>query len=322
MTKDTYGAPPVGEVPASVKVERIMEMVRETRAEMEAAGEIVYRWMALDYSGYCYGSNPPDNLPARCNLKAFYAAENHPDDRGAPPVGALTEFEHWLNDRRMLNVSEVFHDVVAKFADAMAAPAEPSEYQLGYQQGRYDEQMAMGPPEEVFERGWNESPAPSEAVKGVSTAEPEGWKLVPTTATRAMQDAWDSAPFSDDIDVDFRRAYQLMLAAAPSAVAVQAEPADEVQCVCGIVWGHTTRYGWEIVDMPSKPAAPATAEDEPRPASPVCEVMVGGIAQWGKAAVFKRWLPGKEALPDGNHLLYALRSGASAQHADGGASDA
>ncbi len=36
------------------------------------AGEVVYRWQALDFSGYCYGSNPPEDLPARCNLTPFY----------------------------------------------------------------------------------------------------------------------------------------------------------------------------------------------------------------------------------------------------------
>ena len=49
----------------------------DLRAELDALksreGEVVYRWLALDYSGFCYGSNPPDNLPNRCNLKAFYA---------------------------------------------------------------------------------------------------------------------------------------------------------------------------------------------------------------------------------------------------------
>lgn len=43
------------------------------RASVEP-GEVIYRWQALDYSGYCYGSNPPDNLPQRCNLMAFYGA--------------------------------------------------------------------------------------------------------------------------------------------------------------------------------------------------------------------------------------------------------
>lgn len=36
------------------------------------SAQIVYRWQALDYSGFCYGSNPPDDLPARCNLTAFH----------------------------------------------------------------------------------------------------------------------------------------------------------------------------------------------------------------------------------------------------------
>ena len=47
------------------------------RAELDALksreGAVVYRWLALDNSGFCYGSNPPDNLPNHCNLKAFYA---------------------------------------------------------------------------------------------------------------------------------------------------------------------------------------------------------------------------------------------------------
>lgn len=34
--------------------------------------EVIYRWRALDYSGYVYGSHPPTNLPERCCLKAFY----------------------------------------------------------------------------------------------------------------------------------------------------------------------------------------------------------------------------------------------------------
>ena len=33
--------------------------------------ETIYRWSALDYRGYCYGSRPPKNLPARCNITAF-----------------------------------------------------------------------------------------------------------------------------------------------------------------------------------------------------------------------------------------------------------
>ncbi len=57
------------------------ESVKEDRDALSAEldelkgqrGEVVYRWLALDYSGFCYGSSPPDNLPNHCNLKAFYA---------------------------------------------------------------------------------------------------------------------------------------------------------------------------------------------------------------------------------------------------------
>jgi len=80
---------PAGDVPsvmlaAAGEIERLAarleaaEKERDAlRAELDALksreGEVVYRWLALDYSGFCYGSNPPDNLPNRCNLKAFYA---------------------------------------------------------------------------------------------------------------------------------------------------------------------------------------------------------------------------------------------------------
>lgn len=57
--------------------------------EVEAA-EIVYRWRAMDYSGYCYGSNPPDNLPDRCCLKAFYAEPDY-------ALAALHEIAHSKN---------------------------------------------------------------------------------------------------------------------------------------------------------------------------------------------------------------------------------
>lgn len=43
------------------------------------------------------------------------------------------------------------------------------------------------------------------------------WKLVPARATKAMQDAWDTAPFNDDTDVEFHGAYAAMIAAAPAS---------------------------------------------------------------------------------------------------------
>lgn len=62
--------------------EQLLAENERLRAELDALksreGEVVYRWLALDYSGFCYGSRPPDNLPNHCNLKAFYDREVAP----------------------------------------------------------------------------------------------------------------------------------------------------------------------------------------------------------------------------------------------------
>ncbi|EPI9085354.1 hypothetical protein ACTBT5_000703 [Yersinia enterocolitica] len=45
---------------------------------------------------------------------------------------------------------------------------------------------------------------------------PDGYKLVPTELTKAMRDAWDSAPNgNEDDDVNMCNAYRAMIAAAP-----------------------------------------------------------------------------------------------------------
>lgn len=45
---------------------------------------------------------------------------------------------------------------------------------------------------------------------------PDGYKLVPTELTKAMRDAWDSAPNGhEDDDVNICNAYRAMIAAAP-----------------------------------------------------------------------------------------------------------
>lgn len=46
-------------------------------------------------------------------------------------------------------------------------------------------------------------------------ASPEGWKLVPCEITPAMRDAWDAAPFSEDLDEEIQGAYRAMIAASP-----------------------------------------------------------------------------------------------------------
>ncbi|MDN8612745.1 hypothetical protein [Variovorax ginsengisoli] len=201
-----------------------------------------------------YSSSAEDPACAE-DLRLFRDGWLEHDTYGAPPVGALTEDQiahlwafEWKGNRvaftraieaAVLAAAPAQESAVCRWpwlkceapapcdvcGDAAPSPAEPSEYQLGYQQGRYDEQMAMGPPEEVFERGWNESPAPSEAVKGVSTA--EGWQLVPVEPTaemiEAMAEAW-SICVSNDIPDECVAEYRAALLAAPSHP--PATPAD------------------------------------------------------------------------------------------------
>lgn len=44
---------------------------------------------------------------------------------------------------------------------------------------------------------------------------PDGWVAVPENYTAEMRDAWDGAPVSEDLDIDFDRAYRAMIAARP-----------------------------------------------------------------------------------------------------------
>lgn len=41
-------------------------------ADNASSPNVIYRWRALDYSGFCYGSNPPHDLPPKACLTAFY----------------------------------------------------------------------------------------------------------------------------------------------------------------------------------------------------------------------------------------------------------
>jgi len=57
---------------------RAMVSTQPRPAQETLQVDTVYRWNALDYSGYCYGSNPPDNLPERANLTAFHKQQPAP----------------------------------------------------------------------------------------------------------------------------------------------------------------------------------------------------------------------------------------------------
>ncbi|WP_448252852.1 hypothetical protein [Ottowia oryzae] len=44
----------------------------ETPSARHGDANVIYRWHALDHSGFCYGSNPPENLPESAALTAFF----------------------------------------------------------------------------------------------------------------------------------------------------------------------------------------------------------------------------------------------------------
>ena len=108
-----------------------------TQVAQAEPAEVVYRWMALDYSGYCYGSNPPKNLPHRCCLKAFYAL---PDVQTVPEGWKLVPVDisqrmvlAWLNqdmrelkshgvnpDRKYTRIANNYHAMLS------AAPTPPA----------------------------------------------------------------------------------------------------------------------------------------------------------------------------------------------------
>lgn len=93
------------------------------------AGEVVYRWQALDFSGYCYGSNPPEDLPARCNLTPFY---RQPDAYRAAlheisATGNLTA----TGQQFARHLQQIARDALAAAPQAPAheAPAAPIQHQ-------------------------------------------------------------------------------------------------------------------------------------------------------------------------------------------------
>lgn len=64
--------------------------------------------------------------------------------------------------------------------------------------------------------GFDPSLPGSEATVITHYYTPDGYKLVPTEITKAMRDAWDSAPNGhEDDDVNMCNAYRAMIAAAP-----------------------------------------------------------------------------------------------------------
>ena len=81
---------------------------------------IIYRWRALDYSGFCYGSNPPADLPQSADLTAFY---RQPD----PFRAALHEISATGNmtatpQQFSRHLQQVARDALAARAGAQESP--------------------------------------------------------------------------------------------------------------------------------------------------------------------------------------------------------
>lgn len=104
-------------------------VINMLEAPAAPAGEVVYRWQALDFSGYCYGSNPPEDLPARCNLTPFY---RQPDAYRAAlheisATGNLTA----TGQQFARHLKQIARDALAAapHAPAQEAPDTPAQHQ-------------------------------------------------------------------------------------------------------------------------------------------------------------------------------------------------
>ncbi len=97
----------------------------------------------------------------------------------------------------------------------------------------YKEMVAAAPDAS----GFDPSMPGAEATVITHYYTPEGYKLVPTEITKAMRDAWDSAPNNhEDDDVNMCNAYRAMIAAAP-------EPQNQQQNIPEII-----PQGWTSSD--------------------------------------------------------------------------
>jgi hypothetical protein len=67
---------------------------------------------------------------------------------------------------------------------------------------------------------WNRRVINTEQPRKVVSV-PEGYALVPLSATKEMCVAWESAPLNEDGDAELQGAYAAMLSAAPSPAVVQ-----------------------------------------------------------------------------------------------------
>ncbi len=97
----------------------------------------------------------------------------------------------------------------------------PTTYRLAFECGDDDELTNLAKASVLdmrtaYQAGRDPSLPGAEATVITHYYTPDGYKLVPTEITKAMRDAWDSAPNGhEDDDVNMCNAYRAMIAAAP-----------------------------------------------------------------------------------------------------------
>lgn len=104
--------------------------------------------------------------------------------------------------------------------------------------------------------------------------QPAGWRLVPTRATKAMQDAWDGAPQREGCDKEFHGAYAAMIEAAP------AHPSQQEDCrMCGgkgLVGGFlNAENGYDAIACPE---CAETSHEDPADYKRMFEAAVRDLA--------------------------------------------
>lgn len=93
---------------------------------------------------YCTPCRDAYNHGQRADAACPLSVKDSPIDGKRTEPQGLREFEEWLNERRMHDVSFVFHDIVAKYAAAIAAPGAGKEGTVpGYEKMRGGKPVAF-----------------------------------------------------------------------------------------------------------------------------------------------------------------------------------
>lgn len=100
-----------------VAAEDLEAALARQEADNASSPNVIYRWRALDYSGFCYGSNPPHDLPSEACLTAFYR----------DPEGLRSALHEISATGNMTATDKQFSRHLQQIArDALAGAAPPS----------------------------------------------------------------------------------------------------------------------------------------------------------------------------------------------------